>query len=284
MSEDKNTSEEPTEPTKHSPEEPTEPTPSDPYHSAIQTMRDTAKWLATAVAAVAAALLAGTQLSSLGEFDWKEPRLVIALVFGAVALILGGIILWYTTRVLTPEWDSIPSLIKDEKAGTQNPSKMTHDIEWIQKNKFLLDNETYNSVEELYSHYKQCKKEDKERKRLYQVLMNLIFAVQAERIRRQLDRAQKVMFGLGLFAALGIFVFVWAANPPTAEDAARPDSGQSQLSKRVANQQRVIDSLSSRIDTLDQKVEDQQREISSLSSRVDTLDQEVSSNVVDQTS
>jgi peptidoglycan hydrolase CwlO-like protein len=129
----------------------------------------------------------------------------------------------------------------------------------------------FDSVDKLYEAYKEREEGDKEKERLYGVLMNVIFAVQAERIRRQLDRAQKMLFGFGFVAALGIFVFVWAANPPAAEDTSRPDSELSQLSKRIKAQQRDIDSLSHDIHDLDQKVEDQQKDVSSISRRVNSL-------------
>ncbi|MDQ5828996.1 MAG: hypothetical protein M3324_03770 [Actinomycetota bacterium] len=124
---------------------------------------------------------------------------------------------------------------------------------------------------------KSSKEQDSKRKRLEQIIQHLIYAVQADRISRQLDHAQKVIFRWwGIFAIAGIALFAWAANPPTA-DTARLDSELSQLSKRIDDQQRDIDSLSSQIDTLNQKVEDQQRDVSSLSSRVDTLTQETDS-------
>lgn len=255
------------------PEEPTETATSDPYASAVQTMRETAKWLVTALAAVAATLLAGTQLSSLGAFEWQENRLLLALASSAVALFAVGRVIWATTRVLTPEWLSIPELVENEAANNN-----TDDMKFIKEKPHLLGR--YDSVGALQSAYEhlissrnqliarerwdEARQKDNERKVLGRVRSNLLFAVRAERIRRQLDRAVKIMFRWGILAAVGIILFVWAANPPA-------DSEQSQLTERIEDQQRDINSLSARVDAIDQKTDVSTEAVRSLQSEAGKL-------------
>jgi hypothetical protein len=80
--------------------------------SAIDQLRSTAKWLATALAAIAAVLLGGLQLSSIG----KTGHLALAVIGGVSALVATGRALWLVTRVLTPvtvTLSELPGLIGD---------------------------------------------------------------------------------------------------------------------------------------------------------------------------
>jgi hypothetical protein len=85
--------------------------------AAAEQLRSTAKWLATALAAIAGVLLAGVQLSSLGKAD----KLVLAALGAGFALLATGWAIWRITRVLTPPGivllSELPELIGEQVAG-----------------------------------------------------------------------------------------------------------------------------------------------------------------------
>ena len=84
--------------------------------AASEQLRSTAKWLATALAAIAGVLLAGLQVTSLGKAD--KPWL--AVMGAGVALLATGWAIWRITRVLTPVTvllSELPDLIGEQVGG-----------------------------------------------------------------------------------------------------------------------------------------------------------------------
>jgi hypothetical protein len=66
----------------------------------ITNIREAAKWLLTAFAAVGAVLIAGTQLSNIGSLDsWRAliAGLALLIAFSGVAAAI-----WLTTTIITP--------------------------------------------------------------------------------------------------------------------------------------------------------------------------------------
>ena len=79
------------------------------YASATESLRSTAKWLLAAMAAVGAVLVAGLQLSRLGELDeWQW--MVLAAVTAAAALGAVGYMIHQTATVLTDDWTTLADL------------------------------------------------------------------------------------------------------------------------------------------------------------------------------
>jgi hypothetical protein len=60
-------------------------------------------------------MLAGTQLSKIGQLGLADLRLWVAVAAGTLALSAVGVVIWNVTRVLAPEWVSIHELIKDQE-------------------------------------------------------------------------------------------------------------------------------------------------------------------------
>jgi len=89
---------------------------SDQAAAATEQLRSTAKWLATALAAIAGALLTGLQLTSLGKAD----KVWLAALGAGVALLATGWAIWRITRVLTPVTvlvSELPGLIGQQVVG-----------------------------------------------------------------------------------------------------------------------------------------------------------------------
>jgi hypothetical protein len=120
-------------------------TPEDPFKDANERIRDAGKWLIAASAAVGAILVAGSQLSSIGQLQ-VGPRLWAAMV-GAV-LGLWGVVaaIWTAVRLLLPvqitlrdvqvRWD----LWRDDLSGIRawrQRVKMP-DVAFFKKNRVFL--------------------------------------------------------------------------------------------------------------------------------------------------
>lgn len=85
----------------------------DQYSLAAAQIRATAKWLIAAFASIGAVLVAGVQLSKLGQLHGA--RLADALVSIAVGFLGVGVALVATARVLTPEGANPENLLQDRR-------------------------------------------------------------------------------------------------------------------------------------------------------------------------
>jgi hypothetical protein len=126
--------------------------PTDPYAEGVKTLRETAKWLTTAFAALGTAMLAGTQLSKIGQLGLADLRLWVAVAAGTLALSAVGVVIWNVTRVLAPEWVSIHELIQD-----QEDQRQTDDLEFVEKNKYLYTG--YDTIKALRENYDRLVRE-----------------------------------------------------------------------------------------------------------------------------
>jgi hypothetical protein len=85
------------------------------YAAAAESLRSATKWLLAAAAGVAALLVAGLQLGTLGKLsshDW--PRLVIAVISLIIALVAVGAVIWQATALLADEWITLAHLTSRE--------------------------------------------------------------------------------------------------------------------------------------------------------------------------
>ncbi len=238
----------------------------DPFSAGLDRLRETAKWLIAAFAGIAGVLLAGTQLSSLGEIE-SPVRFALAVISAVVALCAVGSVVWTASRILAVDTVSLNKLVEDE-ASSEEGGAESEDVAYIYANRRLLDE--CNTIKELSDHYDDVVKQrntlieenrwkearEKENRKLYldALISQLIYAVRYDKTRRNYDSAVRRMMIGGAVAAVGIFVFAWAANPGSNE-AESTNPKLAQLSNRVQDQQEEINSLSNRIDSLDRKTE-----------------------------
>jgi Pentapeptide repeats (8 copies) len=101
----------------------------DPIEQANQRIRDAAKWLIASTAAVGAALLAGSQLSSIGRLDVGWPatvataRLWVAVAGALLGLTAVVFVIWTGVRLLLPRFIPVADLAAawDAPHGTMRP-------------------------------------------------------------------------------------------------------------------------------------------------------------------
>ncbi|HEX6338721.1 MAG TPA: pentapeptide repeat-containing protein [Jiangellaceae bacterium] len=206
---------------------------------ATQQIRSAGKWLIAAAAAVGAALIAGSQLSSIGKLDtcsdWGTvacSRLPVAVSGAVMALASVVLIVWMGTRLLLPVAVSLNELDDHWK----NPGR------WAD-GKFFRANPQYLSVESPEA-LERCRSEAWNR--LWNAKLDLEAATEGEQpakkhvlqnaeaeFERWQDQVRTVtgiasfqllqahfrsllwkLLGASAFAAIGIVAFAWAANPP----------------------------------------------------------------------
>jgi hypothetical protein len=80
------------------------------YAKGTEGLRATAKWLLAVLAAVGTVLLAGLQLTKLGELHGQWLRLAIALAASAAALSAVGYMIAATSRIFTDPWVTLDNL------------------------------------------------------------------------------------------------------------------------------------------------------------------------------
>src|SRR5690349_13767483 len=74
--------------------------PNESLAQGLDRIRETTKWLITTFAALGAILIAGTQLSAIGELDLARGDFWVALVGGLGALIGIWLAIWHASNVL----------------------------------------------------------------------------------------------------------------------------------------------------------------------------------------
>jgi hypothetical protein len=171
---------------------------------AIDQLRALGRWLLTIFAAVAALLIAGVQVSSIGRLSLGDPRLWFAVVCGMLTLVSLAVILAMFVRVLSPATISMKKLTTEESRDPRSP-----DVRYLVENGYLGD---HPSVAALYAAYQAPNATAAVQRRVDRVNATVLF----ERTRRRFQHAFMVTIPAAVLAALFIAGFVWAANPPAA--------------------------------------------------------------------
>jgi hypothetical protein len=204
--------------------------PTGAFSDAANRIRDSAKWLLGAFAAVGAVLAAGLQLADLGRLaaDRSDHRLQWAVV-GVGAAVLGiGIAIGAATSVITRSFVTLQWLAAKDRRHRR-----------IDKDKVLLAN--HDSVPALYRNSSNAlkaqlqavqdwesdpkpEKEEKLREKAdvvhYYDLITRKVIEQASyrRLSRAYSRARAFMLLGAAVAAGGITLFAWAAHPPAIQN------------------------------------------------------------------
>lgn len=214
----------------------------------VDNMRATAKWIITILSALAAVLIAGTQLTSFGKLPapdaLHDARLWIAWVSGILTLIAIGAIIWKAIQVLTVGNATIADLVKEEK----NHSK-SKNLEYAYKVDVLDSGETVREFNRKWTDYRRAEDEaeselfaarlaaimnpeDGQQARLVKVAEMtaaevkerhrdlgrrryiLLSALRADIVGRTMSDAVPPMLYAGVIGGISLGAFVWAVNPP----------------------------------------------------------------------
>lgn len=157
--------------------------------AAIDRIRDTAKWLLTTFGVVGAALVAGTQLSDIGDAEgWR-----LALAFGGAVLGFLGVALaiWMTGRVFMPQRVGLEEITSDANVG-----------KWASEDPGLLKGQA-DTVDELVRRYRETLKAYGEARReaqnapTDQALKSAVAAKQAEY--QSVENPTQLIRGMAIF-------------------------------------------------------------------------------------
>lgn len=212
---------------------PEEPAATDALDTANERLRETAKWLVVSGAAVAAALIAGSQFAGLGQLPLGWPtsavtaRLWIAVggaVIGLTAVIYS---MWAAVQVLVPASVLIGHIVDawNDRSGPLAPvcAFFRQSPKYLQG--FATPAELVDSrnaaVEELTNSDGSRTAELSERvsdldRRIEAVERMADHALITARFRR----CSRRLIASAAVAALGIITFTWAANPPALKNPA----------------------------------------------------------------
>lgn len=94
------------------------------FSSQLDALRSTVKWLVAGFAGVAAVMIGGLQLSSIGHLSPSSWRLYVALAAAGTGLLAVGYILREATAVLTCEWLTLASFSDDATAATMESAAL----------------------------------------------------------------------------------------------------------------------------------------------------------------
>lgn len=206
-------------------------------------IRETAKWLVASLAGVGAAMIAGSQLSSIGqlpvctEASLECGRLWVALLGAAVALTAVAFAIWMGVTLLAPVRLPLSELKARWKPGNPiyeyfaaNPAQLQGfgDLDDIEKQ----EAEAYQLFDrlnaELSRHTGPTKtledRLDEAEARLKDLLRRsdhvVTIANHADYIHLFKRRAIPMLFRGAAITALGVVAFAWAANPGPASPSA----------------------------------------------------------------
>jgi len=227
--------EEPKKPADEPKEPPESPDVQSVALAGITKGREAAKWLVGALAAVAALLVAGTQLSSIGEVEgW---RLAFAALCAVAGLSLLGIALFASFRLMAPIALSIDEIARRTQRGNRNDPS----VRFLRENPSVFVGQASDAAD------LEAKRKDAERELAAALAAHrktpddkaLEAAAEAAGSRlEQLDAVANSATEFGTYAAfrqrlavwertmavalvvvgLALVGFAWAANPPDDDD------------------------------------------------------------------
>ena len=212
-------------------DKPAAPAP-DIYSTAVNHMRETAKWIITLFGGLGAVLIAGTQLSSIGKLTVNNDplRIAAAIVGGAIALFAIGRIIWSATKVMASGEVTLAELERVEKASPSAP-----ELDWIRDHELLAD---FDCIESLRTRRRnlfgmqsaritgnavpgkppvteeELKKDEPIRRYLNIVATSVTSGARYYRVREQFLKTREDMFRYGAITAIAATLFIWGINPP----------------------------------------------------------------------
>jgi hypothetical protein len=204
------------------------------YAAATDQLRTATRWLLTAAAAAGAAMVAGVQLTSIGSLslsDW--PRMTVAAAGLAAGLGAVGYMIFRTSRLLTDEWITLAQLELDGFKRQLRESTRHRDkrralaIDRIYEELLSYQDELFGSVAEsisdLYSRLIKANEaarvspgpeHAKTAADLRSAVDTLVQAANYSYTRADFAVLRKRLAQAGTVFAVGVVIFVYAANPP----------------------------------------------------------------------
>jgi hypothetical protein len=208
----------------------------DQFLGAIDRIRETAKWLLTTFGVIGGALVAGTQLSDIG--DAEGSNLVLAFIGALLGFGGVGIAIWITGRVLTPARVGLDDITNDSNVGR-----------WAANDPGLLKGQA-KTVDELIQRYRHTLDEYVEARRkaesdpddtdlaqdaharqaAYKAVENPMQMIRGmalyDRVNTAFGNALTVIGASVVIAGVGLLLFAYATGSASNEESDQEASGQ----------------------------------------------------------
>ena len=204
--------------------------PDSPFDSSMQRIRDAAKWLIGAAAAVGAALIAGSQLSNIGQLP-VGVRLVAAVAGVVVALVSVVIAIWVSVQILLPVGVTLTDLAEhwdaDDRADVRffqrYPRQLGYDSPAAlidARQKALAAQRAKPKKSGLFGRGTTPDAEAAQARvdEIDARIRTVLQTAQYEILKDEFGRVLRKLLAASAVAAVGIIVFAWAANPPKRPD------------------------------------------------------------------
>jgi hypothetical protein len=238
------------------------------YASANASIREVAKWLIGALAAVAVVMLAGVQISSLGSIPTDNPwRLATAGLAALVAVVAVVRAIYMLTTVLMVQTSSVTDLREGASPaavalrrvidgdpgfleGRASVKELVDDYTASQRDAIeSLDaqadaqraadeagaNEAAEAKAQLERATKAAARADTRRTLLGDRVRSLVELDGYLKVRASFEKARNGLLWWSVLAAVAIIVFAWAANPPEAKDQEKTPAGMSALAWQTSS-------------------------------------------------
>ncbi len=194
---------------------------------AITQIREVAKWLIGAFAAVAVVLAAGSQLSEVGSLE--DERIIVAGL--AILATLFGVVLaiYFTVKVLTPKSLTLRRAVLDEENGSPAGQAVAEDPTLLLGHgKSIKEFEERRNAalareEKAWAAYEGDRKSEElkaealramaERERIDEAMTWVISFARSMEATHSFKVGLRAMLAGAAIAALGITGFAWAAHP-----------------------------------------------------------------------
>jgi hypothetical protein len=192
---------------------------------AADRIRETAKWLTVSLAALGGVLIAGSQLSDIGELQPSSSRFFIAVLGGGIAAAGAVTILAFAIWVATTPAVSLKKLAADPPAGLGDTLSDPRFLDG--RNSITeLDNAYTAALNKRNAAFATLRQQDNDANRmaasaadaevvsLSNTVSSLLEVVTYMRLAYRWRRAGAALLACGLLAAAGIGAFSWASHPP----------------------------------------------------------------------
>lgn len=192
-------------------------------------IRETAKWFAVSLAAIAAILVAGSQFSNIGSLGFSSERMWVALTGAALAALAAVLVLNSTSAAMATPAVSLSDLAKtDPPRGTKEVRADPTLLQGYKDVTVLLKDYEDSLVarkEALDAHYANPADDglkaaatfaDARSQQLNGVSQELVGVASYMTVVDAWQRARVRLVVAGLLGGVGISLFAWASNPPEA--------------------------------------------------------------------
>jgi hypothetical protein len=254
--------------TEAAPTKPAAAAPANPYQPAADRLRQTTTWLAATLAGVAAIMLAGSQLSSIGSISFAADgaRLIAAIVSALIAIAAVGYAVYVLTDIQMPSEGTLGQIRKAAANSNSRLAKLAADDSGLRNGRdtlteFLDEYEEFrkrqsdaerdvqsamDSVERAHTKKEQAdashaltaatahqQRADARIDELRPHIMDLAQLASYLSLRDRFSDGRVKIFVAALLAAASLVCFAWAANPSQPKTSAAETVPQSPSAGRL---------------------------------------------------